>query len=217
MKALLALLGASNESEAIEAVHSLNSFLSDTRAATGAQDTSGALKTIQESSAATRQLETITGKKGHEAINQVSAWKESANTADTLAKKVVDLEKSSQELERDSCIAQLSSEGKLPPSLHGWAKTKATKQELLADVEAWGQTQTIAGGGGNPVTANPTTGSKPGETPAGSSNSATLNADELEVCKQLGIPPSQFLERKQFEATSNDRQSVNTLMGGKAQ
>lgn len=216
MKALLALLGASNESEAIEAVHSLNSFLSDTRAATGAQDTSSALKTIQESAAASRQLEAITGKKGHDAINQVTAWKESAGTADKLAKQVADLEKTSQETERDACIAQLSADGKLPPSLHGWAKTKATKEELLADVEAWGQTQTIAGGDGKPVQTNPTTGSKPGEKPAGSSDGATLNADELEVCKQLGIEPSQFLERKKFEATSNDRQAVNTLAGGKA-
>lgn len=82
--------------------------------------------------------------------------------------------------EHANLITELSQAGKLPPALHGWAKT-----QTIESLKAFG-----AGATGSP--ASPTRG-----TEAVVSGTATrLSADELAVCIQMGVTAKDFLAEK---------------------
>lgn len=214
LAALLSLLGVQTEAEGIELVQSSNAFLSDVRAATGTQEPASALRAVQSHAALTRQLETLTGKSGQEAINCVTQWKTQAEQAGQLATQVATLEAEKATAERDQYVAELSTSGKLPPSLHAWAKTQ-TKAQL----EAWAKDAPD-------YTPGATSGAAPGEGGKGATaqthaagptsqahTAVSLDADDLETCKLLGIPPEQFLERKKFEAQNQSTPfAVNTTV-----
>lgn len=201
MKAILALLSVTTEAEAIDVLTGYNTFLSDARAATGTQDMPTALRAIQGNASLLRQIETATGKQGPAAVEAAIAWKEPAAQSGQLATQVAALEADKSTRERDAYIAYLSTDhpaeadkpaqpAKLPPSLHGWAKT-----QTLAQLQAWAKDAP-------PASLGKPAGSKPEITEggAGGALSATLSAEEAEACKHLGIDHKTFLERKAFEA-----------------
>lgn len=215
LAALLSLLGVQSEAEGIQLVTSFNTFVSDARAATGTASSAEALQAIQGNASLARQVEAITGKKGQEAANSLATLQAQATQSAVLAKQVSDLEANKATHERDAYIAELSTDqgpdkpAKLPPSLHAWAKTQ-TKAQL----EAW-----AVGAPAFPssATATNTHGGDAGvKPPTSGSSPSVLSAEELEVCRQLGVEPKAFLERKRFEE-QNQNTPFATNSGGSVQ
>jgi phage I-like protein len=93
----------------------------------------------------------------------------------------------SAKAQHEALITELSQAGKLPPALHGWAKT-----QTLESLKAFG-----AGATGSPV--SPTRGA---ETPVAPS-SLGLTADEMAVCIQMSVSAKDFLAEKREQVELN--------------
>lgn len=132
-----------------------------------------------------------------------------ANTGNlALATRVSQLENRVEtqtvESERERLIAEMSADGRLPPSMHDWAKT-----QTIANLKAFAQNATPR----NPGAAQPGVGAvagtgtavqqgaaqQPITEPSHQSVSISLQAEELQVIEQLGITPTAYLEQKKLE------------------
>jgi phage I-like protein len=116
-----------------------------------------------------------------EASAEFARWKASSDQCVKLAVRVTQLEDEQKSAKVDATIIKLSEEGKLPPSLHEWARTLTVAQlEQFAASAA-------------PVAGGPT--APPVRAPAG--GSLTLLSDEERVvCSQMNITEKDFLEAK---------------------
>lgn len=99
-----------------------------------------------------------------------------------LAQRVAELEGATKKRELDDVIAALSTQGKLAPSLHDWAR--ATQSPDSLKMFALGAPAHAANG--------------PTQPPTGTV--VTLSAEEREVVKQLGLTTAVYLAEKKLIA-----------------
>ncbi len=102
LEQILKALGVHSEAEALSAAVELNNLLAGVLALTGAQNAVAALAIA-------------------------TGWKQSS---EALAKRVGELELEGKKIKLDAAIEKLSREGKLPPSLHDWARSTQTAESL---------------------------------------------------------------------------------------
>lgn len=152
MEELLKMLGARTAAEAIQAHGEL------------AKASDGLLSLTGKSSAA-------------EALAEVEVWRKQSTESVKLAERVAELETERENDKREAAIAKLSEEGKLPPSLHDWAKT-LTREQL----ETFASSAPVLGD------------SKPAEPAA----KALADIDETEcaVIAQLGLSRDDYMAAK---------------------
>jgi len=158
----------------------------------GVRTAAEALSRFTEFSMLETSLLSLTGEPTRAAaVSKVTNWKAEAATATTLARRVTELEASTANVERDATIARLSSEGRLQPSLHEWAKTQTKASLELFAAGAQVVTPGASGGGAG-------SGGGKGTTEL-AEQTVTLSAVDLEVCKQVGMSPTDFLEQRKLE------------------
>lgn len=174
-KQLFALLGVKNEEQAIEVVKSLDSVLTEVREATGAETPAEALNIIRQRVASTSSTPNYSAlDRIADAHDERIGRPRPKNNHGPGAKLSA--------LERDVCDRL----GIEPSRFMERRDFEAQQRETGLD----------------PQVVNEHMGSETVAPQAHSTAPATgqLTEQEFEVCKQLGVEPSQFLERKKFEA-----------------
>lgn len=120
------------------------------------------------------------------AISAVQKLKVASAKSIELAETVRKLEQEKSDNAREQLIAKLSDEGKLPLSLHDWARTQS-----LESLSTFGESAPV-----DPKRTN--------HEPAGEA-AVTLSESELLVCKQLGMSRAQFIEAKKQKALDDEK------------
>lgn len=92
--------------------------------ALGCSDEAEAVAKVQGLGLVMSEVETVTGKRdAQEAIGALRALKLKADRADALSVELSELKTAAENEKREALIVKLSEEGKLPPSLHEWARS----------------------------------------------------------------------------------------------
>jgi phage I-like protein len=144
-----------------------------------------AAKAADEAKAAAEKLAALNG--------QLAALEAKAKVADQLGAKVAELEALQARRAWQAVFDQGDRDGKIPKSLHDWAKTQ-TAEQLSAFVAA----APVVHGSRTPAPAQ------------GGASQDQLSAEEREVCKQLGIAPSVFSQAKRDQAHGTCEESAWT-------
>jgi phage I-like protein len=113
-----------------------------------------------------------------DALAQITEWKTEAAEAVKLAEKVRTLETERSNAERAQLIVELNDAGKLPESLHSWAKT-----QTLDSLKAFGESAPVAAKHTNYEPAD-------GKT-------VVLSDEEVNACRHLGMTRAEFSEAKE--------------------
>jgi ATP-dependent Clp protease protease subunit len=122
-----------------------------------------------------------------------------AAVATDLATRVATLEAGTQQSGIEAVIARFSTgpQAKLPPSLHAWARTQTPAQ-----LEAWAASAPPINLTPSPVHGSHGTGITPAARSGvteGTTAVVTLTAQDLEVCKHLGLDPKLYLAQRTTE------------------
>lgn len=129
------------------------------------------------------QLLGTTGKASvAEAIPVVLGWKEGAEQATALTKKVGELSEEARVAKRDGAIEKLSRDGVLPPSRHEWARAQFATAEAV-ETFCQGMPKGFFGSINEPTQSDA---------------AVALTADEQHICKTLGMSEQQYLEEKKL-------------------
>jgi phage I-like protein len=162
MGKLLERLGAKDDAEAIAMVEALSSANDGLLTMLGVKDFGAAETAIVEMRELVKQSE--------------ARATELAEQATELAAKVAEIEARGKAVAKDGLIAKLSSEGKLPPSLHDWAKSLD-----MAALEAFGERAPVVIGG-----AIETAGKA----------EEKLSDDELAVLRQFSVAKDEYIKSR---------------------
>lgn len=152
---VLALLGCESEAEAVEHIRKTESILSD--------------------------LETALGVGADGLGASARALKLRAEQGDKAVVELSELRAKAESEARDRLVAELSEAGKLPPALHGWAKSQSIESLRIFGEHA-------------PRLVEPS--AAPTAPPAVTSDSLTLTEEEKAVARALGIDPSAVAKDK---------------------
>ena len=152
---VLALLGCDSEAEAVEHIRKTESILSD--------------------------LETALGVGADGLGASARALKLRAEQGDKAVVELSELRAKAESEARDRLVAELSEAGKLPPALHGWAKSQSIESLRIFGEHA-------------PRLVEPS--AAPTAPPAVTSDSLTLTEEEKAVARALGIDPSAVAKDK---------------------
>lgn len=164
-EAVMTALGTRSEQAALERVRSLQNVSASLLASTGSST-------------------------GEEALGTIAGWKHNSDQNAKLVRQLSEAQMAIQDAKRDGLIAKLSSEGKLPPAAHDWARTQTAEQlEVWAAGFAKGLFTTAV-------------------TEQSGSDKVELTDVDRQAAKAMGISPAAFLEGKKRDIAARKAAAV---------
>jgi len=193
MKNILALLGVTTEDEGVAAITNYNSAVADLRAATGTATAGEAFKVSALNATVARQLASLTGKTGGEAVAVVTAWKAGAEEASEAKAELANVRKADADAKAMASLDAACADGRVRPA------SRAHFEALYKDFGLNAMNLALAGlGSAGPSNPSPGNGGAPPRQPE--INNITLTAEDKEVARQMGHSIEQMLAFKQSAA-----------------